>query len=354
MKIACKNRSHYNMADLSSHLESFLPYAQKKMGFNRPPTIFFDSDPQNGEKTLGKTGYYDPDALEIVIFVDNRHPKDILRSLSHELVHHTQNCRGDLEPEIAGETGLGYAQENPHMREMEREAYETGNLCFRDWEDSVKLQLKETNYLYIKGDNHKMANHDKLQEQIKTIVRRTLKETLSAQVASNAKEVRSLEETIGLERAHELDQKLEALGVPSNLARKIVDALLNASVGYAKAADRSGVLDRDLINMVVRDGDVSDDELRMIAAQVVGDRSAGSGASLEETDCGCPDQELEERTKRDSPDRARPEGGRRVKPLEEVEEETENVNEADSEASEDLDEWYQNELFGKLLKEWAK
>ena len=27
----------------------------------------------------------------------NRHPKDVLRSFSHELVHHAQNCRGDLD-----------------------------------------------------------------------------------------------------------------------------------------------------------------------------------------------------------------------------------------------------------------
>ena len=181
MKIACKNRSNYDMTELSPHLESFLPYAQRKMGFNRPPTIYFDSDPQNAEKTLGKTGYYDPDAAEIVIFVDNRHPKDVLRSLSHELVHHTQNCRGDLSPAIAGETGIGYAQNNPHMREMEREAYELGNLCFRDWEDSVKIQLKETNYLHIKGDNHKMATYDKLQEQIRAIVRNKLEEAMNAQ-----------------------------------------------------------------------------------------------------------------------------------------------------------------------------
>ena len=30
-----------------------------------------------------------------------------------------------------GPTGPGYAQKDPHMREMEREAYEKGNMCFR-------------------------------------------------------------------------------------------------------------------------------------------------------------------------------------------------------------------------------
>jgi hypothetical protein len=82
--------------------------------------------------------------MSITVFVDNRHPKDILRSLSHELVHHGQNCRGDLNSAGAGEQG--YAQKDPHLREMEREAYEVGNLCFRDWEDNYKQQ---TNYVQI-------------------------------------------------------------------------------------------------------------------------------------------------------------------------------------------------------------
>ena len=32
----------------------------------------------------------------------------------------------------------GYAQDDEHLREMEREAYECGNMIFRDWEDNLK------------------------------------------------------------------------------------------------------------------------------------------------------------------------------------------------------------------------
>ena len=184
MKIIVKNRSNQSMSHMGPYLKSFLPFAQKRLGFNRPPTIFFDSDPDNSKKVLGKTAYYDPEALEVVVFIDKRHPKDILRSLSHELVHHSQNCRGDLEPEIAGETGPGYAQTNPHMRQMESEAFEKGNLCMRDWEDKVKIQLsmqvelQETNYLHITGDSHKMATYEQLKEQITKKVVEALTEKL--------------------------------------------------------------------------------------------------------------------------------------------------------------------------------
>ena len=181
------------MEHMDPYLQSFLPFAQKRLGFNKPPSIFFDSDAENSKKVLGKTGYYDPDASEIVIFVDNRHPKDILRSLSHELVHHAQNCRGDLNPEVAGETGLGYAQNNAHMRGMESEAYEKGNLCMRDWEDSVKLQislklqLQETNYVHTKGENHKMAAYDELKERITKSVVQQLLEKVTNKVEEEAK-----------------------------------------------------------------------------------------------------------------------------------------------------------------------
>ena len=138
------NRSSRDVSDLEQMMTSFMPFAQKRIGFNRPPTINWASDDVNAKNALGKTGFYDPAEMSITVFVDGRHPKDILRSLSHELVHHGQNCRGDLS--VAGAGEQGYAQKDPHLREMEREAYEVGNLCFRDWEDNYKQQ---TNYIQV-------------------------------------------------------------------------------------------------------------------------------------------------------------------------------------------------------------
>jgi len=119
-------------------IKKFLPYAQEKMGFEDPPTLFLRSDAQNAVNPLGKTAFYDPAAKSITLYITNRHPKDVMRSFSHELVHHTQNCNGKFDNVNGGEMGEGYAQNDDHLREMEREAYEMGNLCFRDWEDSIK------------------------------------------------------------------------------------------------------------------------------------------------------------------------------------------------------------------------
>ena len=120
-------------------IDKFLPFAQKRMGFKKPPKLFVRNDSANADNPLGKTAFYDPAQKSVTLYVSQRHPKDVMRSLSHELVHHTQNCRGDFDN--VGEMGEGYAQNDSHLREMEREAYEVGNMCFRDWEDSIKQTI---------------------------------------------------------------------------------------------------------------------------------------------------------------------------------------------------------------------
>ena len=150
------NNSPYDTSSIEKMAHSLYPFAQKRMGFHKPPQMVFDSDPENAKNILGKTAQYEPGTMTITIFVNDRHPKDILRSIAHELVHHAQNCRGEFEK--GGTTELGYAQEDGHMREMEREAYEVGNMCFRDWEDGIKSQMpvNETIYkkLLKKGDSY--------------------------------------------------------------------------------------------------------------------------------------------------------------------------------------------------------
>ena len=121
----------------------------EQLGFERAPQLFLKHDEKNSLKMLGKTAHYDPGQESVTIFVTGRHPKDVLRSLAHELVHHHQNLRGDLAPEKCGEMGKNYAQDNEHMRNMEKEAYLVGNILFRDWEDShINVHLKESKNMY--------------------------------------------------------------------------------------------------------------------------------------------------------------------------------------------------------------
>jgi len=164
MKFKVVKRCQEDLSSIHGLLKSFLPFARKRMGFNKPPTIFFQSDQGNAQKLLGKTAHYEPATGHITVYVTGRHPKDVLRSLSHELVHHGQNCRGEFGH--TPDTAPGYAQTDDHMRGMEEEAYKVGNLCFRDWEDNVKsgkirvsIPLKEslireenTQHTVVEGD----------------------------------------------------------------------------------------------------------------------------------------------------------------------------------------------------------
>ena len=130
--------------DFSSLIElasTFYPFAQEQLGFTEPVTILLMTDEENAANDLGKTAFYNPEESSIGLYTDHRHPKDILRSLAHELVHHMQNGAGMLDPSAA--LSPKYAQEDEHMREMEREAYEKGNMCFRDWEDEHKAEISK-------------------------------------------------------------------------------------------------------------------------------------------------------------------------------------------------------------------
>jgi len=308
MKILVKNRSGQDMSHMGPYLKSFLPYAQKRMGFNRPPTIFFDSDPQNAENVLGKTGYYNPETDEIVIFVDKRHPKDILRSLSHELVHHSQNCRGDLNPEIAGETTPGYAQTNAHMRDMESEAYKYGNgLYFRDWEDSLKNGLEETNYKHITGDTHKMATYDQLKEEITAKVVAALTEKLTNKVEEEAKP-----DFLDLDGDGDKEEPMKKAAKEKELKKE------EEEIEERKKRDTP------------RDSD----------------RREPQKLKMNEED------EIEERKKRDTPrdsDRREPQ---KLKMNEEELEEAQEEKVVEETISND--QWYQNELFESLKKRWIK
>ena len=131
-------------------IHSICGFAQDRLGFKKPPSIFLNHDNKNAANTLGKTGYYDPNTMEIHVFATGRHPKDILRSIAHELVHHDQNERGELKD--SGYMGKGYAQKNPHMRKMELQANDP--MLFRDWEDSLK---EKENTIYNERRNRKMS-----------------------------------------------------------------------------------------------------------------------------------------------------------------------------------------------------
>ena len=141
MPCKIKNPANYELGDLESHIHGMYDHFDQKYGFQKPPVMVFDSDPGNQSKVLGKTAYYDPQSLEIHVFVDGRHPKDVLRSIAHELIHHRQNMEGRLD--TGGYSGPGYYLENDELKEVEHEAMLEGNATMREYEDTVKYKEKD-------------------------------------------------------------------------------------------------------------------------------------------------------------------------------------------------------------------
>ena len=155
-----KVKTRDDVGRLVSIMRQFMPFLHSRLGYDQPVTVKLVSDPENAENPLGKTAYYSPDKMEIVLFTDKRHPKDILRSLAHEMVHHTQNCRGEFDN--VGNLGKYYAQEDDHMRKMEEEAYK-GTMLLRDFEDNLRME------------ENKM-NESKIRDAVRTAINKVLSE----------------------------------------------------------------------------------------------------------------------------------------------------------------------------------
>ena len=121
------------IAEFTNHMVS------KGMNIEPLPTLeFIDGDSENASNFLGKTAYYDPDAKHIVLYTEGRHPKDIVRSYAHEMIHHIQNLEGRL-----GNITTTNTTEDDNLTKLEQEANLRGTMTFRGWTDSIKEGKKK-------------------------------------------------------------------------------------------------------------------------------------------------------------------------------------------------------------------
>ena len=159
-------RSKKNLnEEIDSSKFNFKPYIasltkyflDNEMALNPLPKIeLIHNDVNNGMDVFGKTAYYIPDTNDIVLFTYGRHPKDILRSYAHELVHVHQKNENRLES-----YGTTNVNQDDHLEQIEREAYETGNILFRSWTDSLNDRIltegKDKKYKHKFGFDPKLG-----------------------------------------------------------------------------------------------------------------------------------------------------------------------------------------------------
>ena len=115
------------IAQLTNHM------IDKGMNIEPLPTMeFIDGDSENAKDFFGKTAYYDPNKKHIVLYTEGRHPKDIVRSYAHEMIHHIQNLEDRL-----GDVSTTNTMEDDHLDKIEQEANLRGTMTFRNWTDSL-------------------------------------------------------------------------------------------------------------------------------------------------------------------------------------------------------------------------
>jgi len=120
--------------DYTPYMGSILEYMiDQGMNVSPLPEVKIKRDPVESADFFGKTAYYDPNIKEIILYVEGRHPKDVMRSFVHEMVHHIQNLEGRIK-----NINTTNVNEDEALVELEKEAYMLGNMTFRSWSDKVK------------------------------------------------------------------------------------------------------------------------------------------------------------------------------------------------------------------------
>ena len=139
--------------NFAPHIASILEYCMTKgMKVTPIPEVKIRQDEDNAANLFGRTAYYQPDTQEIVLYVTGRHPKDVLRSFCHELIHHMQNLEGQS---LTFYTTDVHADEN--LKAIEQEAHAKGSFLFRDWENSNKEQASVEEGLWANINAKKKA-----------------------------------------------------------------------------------------------------------------------------------------------------------------------------------------------------
>jgi hypothetical protein len=117
------------------------------------PTVkFIGDDIENAGNFLGKTAYYNPEDKVIVLYTYGRHPKDIVRSFAHEMIHHMQNLENRL-----GDVTTTDTTEDDRLNDLEKEANLKGTMTFRNWTDGLEEDGQKTSIKNI--DNYKKQNN---------------------------------------------------------------------------------------------------------------------------------------------------------------------------------------------------
>ena len=120
--------------DWAKNAASLIGFMRKEgnMSLEPLPEIILNKTPQSNG-LLEKTADYNPVDKVITLYTHGRHPKDVLRSLGHELVHSQQDIDGRI-----GNVETDRMSDSKELAELEDEATRKGYALFRKWTESLR------------------------------------------------------------------------------------------------------------------------------------------------------------------------------------------------------------------------
>lgn len=84
--------------DSEQIIKKFVQFVKKELELDELPKITLISNPDYSLE-YKSFGGYSPNDKTINVMISNRHIQDVLRTLSHEIVHYKQDLNGELKPD---------------------------------------------------------------------------------------------------------------------------------------------------------------------------------------------------------------------------------------------------------------
>lgn len=144
-KLIIETKTSVGNFDYTPYIKSILKFMDGRGYDIKPyPKIIIIDKEEDKDTVLITTGNYSPSDMVVRLYVKDRHPKDVLRSFAHEMIHHMQNIRGGKDMDWG--TG-GNLDDDDILERIEGEAYLQGNLIFRKWTEWLRSKKQTSKAL---------------------------------------------------------------------------------------------------------------------------------------------------------------------------------------------------------------
>jgi len=104
---------------MEKHIQKFMRFAAKELKLSKMPKINFVGHSEDNKRTFG---HYKNDGDTITVRIVGRHPLDVMRTITHELIHYKQKTtnikdqtKEDQANAMAGRIMRKYGEQNPQL-----------------------------------------------------------------------------------------------------------------------------------------------------------------------------------------------------------------------------------------------